>query len=242
MLSCRNPAWVALVLLVASCPAQEVLPGAKSGLASEPSQARSEPRFGTTVVIPSGLRGVIYNISPAGLGLPNFEKLEAVGTVYASSIDIPLRIFTEGFPRVTTRIEWFAIDYTGRFYIEKPGKYRFALISDDGSKLYIDGRAVIKNDGIHPPIRKDGAANLAGGIHTIRLSYFQGPGGGLALILQVSGPGETEFRIFSTNECKPPTNPEDWKFGNPDDLKTPLDRNSGRMKQVKDGLKKGSDN
>jgi hypothetical protein len=242
MLSCRNPGWVALMLSLASCPAQEVPPGAESGLASEPAQARSEARFGTTVVIPSGLRGVIYNIPPASPALPNFEKLDAVGAIYASSFDISPRNFTEGFPGVTTRVEWFAIDYTGRFYIEKPGKYRFALISDDGSKLYIDGRAVIKNDGIHPPTRKDGAANLAGGIHTIRLSYFQGPGGGIALVLGVSGPGETEFRIFSTNEFKPPTNPEDWKFGNPDDLKTPLDRNSGRMKQVKDGTKKASDN
>lgn len=189
-----------------------------------------EARFGTTVVIPSGLRGQIYHLRPGAQGLPKFEKLEPVGVIYTSGLYIPPREFTEGFPGVTNRIEWFAIDYTGRFYIDKPGKYRFALASDDGSKLYIDSRVIINNDGIHATLRVDGSVNLAGGIHTIRVSYFQGPRYALALMLGVAGPGDRELRVFNTNEFKPPANPEDWKYGSPEDLKTPTDPNAARKR------------
>ena len=198
-----------------------------------------EARFGTTVVSASGLRGLIYNLRSNAQALPKFEKLEPVGTIYTNGLNISPRDFTEGFPGVTKRIEWFAIDYTGRFYINKPGKYRFALVSDDGSKLYIDGKVLINNDGVHAPLRADGSINLAGGIHTMRVSYFQGPRFTIALMLGVSGPGETEFRVFNTNEFKPPSDPADWKYGNPDDLKTPPDDNAGR-KKLRDAVKNES--
>jgi hypothetical protein len=111
----------------------------------------------------------------------------------------------EGFPGVTTRFEWFAIDYTGRFWIDKPGRYTFTLASDDGSKLYIDDKQVIDNDGGHAIEEQTGHVKLNAGIHRIRVSYFQGPRFEVALILKVAGPGEA-LRIFSTDEFKPPPN------------------------------------
>jgi len=126
-------------------------------------------------------------------------------------LNVPLRDFTEGFPGVTKRQEWFAIDYTGRFWIEKPGLYRFALTSDDGSRLDIDGQTVVDNDGIHPIATHNGSVELAGGIHRIRVQYFQGPRLQVALVLEIAPPDE-ELRVFSTDEFKPPANPEDWKF------------------------------
>jgi hypothetical protein len=228
-------ALFALLMLPALCPAQEP--------AIEPAEG-VEAHFGTTVVMPSGLRGQIYNLKPNTIALPKFDKLEPVGTIYTNGLNIPPRDFTEGFPGVTKRVEWFAIDYTGRFYINKPGKYRFALVSDDGSKLYIDGKVVINNDGVHGPLRADGAVKLEGGIHSIRLSYFQGPRFTIALMLGVAGPEDSNFRVFNTNEFRPPTHPEDWKYGDPDDLKkTPPDPNAGRKKlsdALKDDAKKNS--
>ena len=53
---------------------------------------------------------------------------------------------------------------------------------------------------------------LAGGIHQIRVSYFQGPRFEVALVLRVAGEGE-HWRVFSTDEFKPPPNPDDWKWG-----------------------------
>lgn len=185
----------------------------------EPAPADgSLPTFGITVVDSSGLRGQIYLIRAGSQWLPNFKKLKPVGSIYTSSLNIPPRSFTEGFPGVTDRFEWFAIDYTGRFWIEKPGKYHFALLSDDGSKLYIDNKTVIDNDGVHPPKVMFGIIKLSGGIHDIRVSYFQGPRTQLALMLGVAEAGEKQFRVFNTREFRPPKNPADWKYGDPTDL------------------------
>ena len=50
------------------------------------------------------------------------------------------------------------------------------------------------------------------------MQYFQGPRLQVALILQIAGPIVTAeddvMRVFSTDEFKPPANPEDWKFPN----------------------------
>jgi len=187
------------------------------------SRAQSDDlaTFGTTVVIPGGLTGKIYFLRPNTWVLPDFERLEPVGTIYAKGLYIYPRDFREGFPGITDRVEWFALDFTGRFYIDKPGDYEFKVESDDGSKLYIDQRLVIDNDGDHPPLARSSIVNLSGGIHSIRLSYFQGPRFGLALMLSVSGPGDRRLRPFNTDNFKPPSNPDDWKYGNPKEWKEP---------------------
>jgi hypothetical protein len=166
------------------------------------------------VVVPGGLEGVVYNISRNSKAIPDLRRIKPQGKIYVSTLNIPLRDFTEGFPGVTKRQEWFAIEYTGRFWIEKPGPYRFALTSDDGSRLYIDDQTVVDNDGIHPAVTKAGSAELSGGIHTMRVQYFQGPRLQVALVLEIAGAAE-ELRVFSTDEFKPPANPEDWKFPRP---------------------------
>ena len=158
--------------------------------------------FGTTVVIPSGLHGLVYQIPRNTNRLPDFRKLKPVGSIYTSSLNVPAQDFRQGFPGVTKRFEWFAIDYTGRFWIERAGVYGFSLASDDGAKLSIDGRLVIDNDGEHPPLEKTGEADLTAGVHTVRVSYFQGRRFHVALVLQVAPPGEP-LRIFSTDELKP---------------------------------------
>ncbi len=167
--------------------------------------------FGTTVVVPGGLEGVVYHISKRSKAIPDLRKIKPRGKIYVSSLNVPLRDFTEGFPGVTKRKEWFAIEYTGRFWIQKPGLYRFELTSDDGSRLYIDDQPVVDNDGIHAVVTKSGSVELSGGIHRMRVQYFQGPRLQVALVLKVAGPGEP-LRVFSTDEFKPPANPEDWKF------------------------------
>jgi hypothetical protein len=170
--------------------------------------------FGTTVVIPSGLQGHVYHIRHNSKKIPDLRKRKPVGTIYTTELNVPLQEFSKGFPGVTNRFEWFALEYTGKFWIEKPGLYEFELLSDDGSKLYIDGQLVIDNDGQHAPLAKTEEVDLTGGIHHLRLSYFQGPRFHLALQLKVAGPGEP-LRVFSTNEFKPPPNPETWTFPAP---------------------------
>ena len=161
-------------------------------------------KFGTTVVIPAGLRGVIYRIRHNTNRLPDFAKLKPAGTIYTASLNVPPQDFRQGFPGVTKRFEWFAINYTGRFWIDRPGAYKFVLTSDDGARLYIDDQLLVDDDGLHPPLDAAGDIDLNGGIHRIRVCYFQGPRFLVALVLRVAPPGEP-LRVFSTDEFKPPT-------------------------------------
>jgi hypothetical protein len=165
--------------------------------------AQSAPAFGITVVIPSGLEGKIYHLRSGTKSLPDFSKMKPKGSIYTTTLNVPLQSFDQGFPGVTKRFEWFAIDYTGRFWVDKPGLYGFVLLSDDGSKLYIDDQVVIDNDGLHSAMEQSGEANLAPGIHRIQISYFQGPRNEVALVLHVRPPGEP-IRVFDTNDFKPP--------------------------------------
>jgi hypothetical protein len=182
------------------------LPGLCSG------QDKGTPVFGTTVVIPSGLRGLVYYMRPGEAWLPDFARLKPAGAIYTTTLDVPAQDFLLGFPGITNRNEWFAIDYSGRFWIAAPGEYQFSLMSDDGSKLYIDDRTVINNDGTHAPETVFARIKLDCGIHRIRVSYFQGPRFQVALVLSISGGGK-KWRVFSTEEFKPPPNPEDWACG-----------------------------
>jgi hypothetical protein len=181
-------------------------------LACAAAQEEPTPVFGTTVVIPSGLRGLVYYLHSNASKLPNFKKMKPAGpAIYTSSLNLPPQDFRQGFPGVTDRVEWFAIDYTGRFWITDPGTYTFSLLSDDGAKLYIDDELVIDNDGVHAPQEKMSDIELAGGLHRIRVSYFQGPKFQVALVLKVAGLGQ-ELRVFSTDEFKPPPDPGQWRF------------------------------
>jgi hypothetical protein len=179
--------------------------------AQMPTTEQPQFTFGTTVVSSTGLRGQIYFLSAGTDRLPKLEKMKPKGIIYTSTLNVPPRSFLDGFPGVTDRFEWFAIDYTGKFWIQTPGPYHFALQSDDGAKLYIDGKVVIDNDGIHGPITRTGLAELATGVHAIRVSYFQGPRESVALVLAVAAPGETQWRIFNTYKFLPPPDADDGK-------------------------------
>lgn len=190
----RNAAALVLISgLAVPCTAQD------KGVAS----------FGSTVVIPSGLRGLIYYLRPGEAWLPDFSRLRPAGAIYTTRLKVPPQDFSLGFPGITNRFEWFAIDYSGRFWIDKPGNYEFELTSDDGAKLYIDEKTLINLDGQHPPETATGDVKLDCGIHHIRVSYFQGPRYQVALLLSVRGERK-KWRLFDTDEFKPPANPEDW--------------------------------
>ena len=160
-------------------------------------------RFGTTVVVPDGLRGQIYFLHEDTEVLPNFRKMKPKGTIYTTSLNVPAQNFELGFPGVTKRVEWFAIVYTGKFWVRDAGEYYFNLMSDDGSRLWIDGKLVVNNDGIHPPRESLGRVELGQGVHRLEVAYFQGPRASVALVMKVASPGKG-WRIFQVDEFRPP--------------------------------------
>ncbi|MCX7645414.1 MAG: PA14 domain-containing protein, partial [Rhodobacteraceae bacterium] len=70
----------------------------------------------------------------------------------------------------------FAARFTGDLVVEKGGRYTFYLRSDDGSQLFIDGRQVINNDGVHNNVEKTVTLTLSAGLHDIEVRYFDRTG------------------------------------------------------------------
>ena len=68
----------------------------------------------------------------------------------------------------------FACLFEGYIEITEDGYYLFALVSDDGSKLYLNDKLIIDNDGIHPgESTRSYLAPLQKGFYPVRLEYFQ---------------------------------------------------------------------
>jgi hypothetical protein len=153
--------------------------------------------FGSLQETPRGLTGKVYFIGQETRSLPDFKLLKPVGTIYSEQLAVTPRRFDNGFPGISNRFEWFAIDYQGQFFVGESASYAFRLNSDDGSRLIIDGDIVINNDGIHAPVTRDGSIYLEKGFHNIRVQYFQGPRYQVALVLEVAVPGG-EFELFNT--------------------------------------------
>jgi len=70
----------------------------------------------------------------------------------------------------------FYVRWTGMIRIPKDGKYKFTLESDDGSRLFIDNKQVIDNNGLHAMEEKDGDAELKAGDHPIKVELFENEG------------------------------------------------------------------
>lgn len=166
--------------------------------------------FGSTEKNPFVFEGNIYYLPPGTDRLPDFNKLKPAGKIYSAILNVTPRNFSQGFPGITERFEWFAIDYRGRIYLPQNKTLTFSLLSDDGAKLIIDGKTVIDNDGIHPPIKKTGTVRLSKGFHSVEVQYFQGPRYQVALVLSLVKNGkEVPFDIrefapakFEENSCE----------------------------------------
>lgn len=142
---------------------------------------------------PSGaFRADVCLIDPAVRSLREIKSCPRVATFFTNELNVSPRRFTEGFPGVSDRMEFFAIRYTGKFQVAESGYYKFRLISDDGAILYIDGHAVVDNDGQHPPMIKAATIPLTAGQHELFVSYYQGPRETLALQLFVQREGGSE--------------------------------------------------
>jgi outer membrane protein OmpA-like peptidoglycan-associated protein len=191
---------------------QVVVPAAGDDKASTPQQPAAQPAatsdacpappagFGAKDATPASIEGKIYFLDKNTRKLPDFTGMQSQGSIYTTTWNVPRRGFKEGFPGVTDRYEWFAIDYQGSIYVSDAGLYVFRLASDDGAILYIDGQVVVDVDGLHPYGGRFGRVNLSQGDHTFRLSYFQGPAYQLGLELLVTPPDAYRAKIFNLQD------------------------------------------
>lgn len=95
----------------------------------------------------------------------------------------------------------FAVKYTGKIFVDSSDEYQFFISSDDGSALYIDGKLVLSNDGVHPESEVSGRYTLSAGVHTVELLYFE-HGGQASVSLEWEG-ASTNGREVMQFDVKP---------------------------------------
>ena len=169
--------------------------------------------FGTNAMPGHGLIGEVYVPGGTIHQMPDFDLLTPVYTFVTPNLNVPERRYTEGFPTPETQsvVEDFAIRFRGELAIDTPGRYTFGLYADDGAKLYVDGRLVVDNDGVHPARGKQGHITLTAGIYPVEIHYFQGPRQFIALQWYYQPPKEpvSEWSRSSISVTTPKWN---WRW------------------------------
>jgi hypothetical protein len=186
--------------------ARPLPPAAQTGQAEKRRKLIGDIRaFGSVAPGENSFCGDVYELPEGTSYLSSFRENDPVGSIYTSTLDVPNQDITRmgGIPGITHSSLWFGIDYYGKFYVTKPGEYRFELSSDDGSRLEIDDQLLIDLDGVHAVIGLTARTTVSAGWHSIHVPYFQGPPTSLALVLRIEPPGES-MRPFDLNEFVPP--------------------------------------
>lgn len=163
-----------------------------------------------------GLVGSVYKVKENTSSLYTRQALDALtpaAPLYMSMLDVAARSFSSGFPGVKDLFEWFQLRIgrvspsekvpNVRIFLPESTTYQFSMNSDDGSKLYIDGKLVLNNDGLHAPAtRESGELVYAAGWHDFAVDYYQGPRYQIALTLSWRSKGKANGDFDLTGSYK----------------------------------------
>ncbi|MEO0416219.1 MAG: PA14 domain-containing protein, partial [Verrucomicrobiota bacterium] len=116
--------------------------------------------------------------------LPNLESTRAksVGTVSNFTLSM------------AQRGDYYGVLYRGWIQIDRAGTYTFFTTSDDGTKLWINDKQIVNNDGTHAMRESSGKVNLPVGLHYIKVGYFEKTGGA-GIQVRYQGPGVNKQTI-----------------------------------------------
>lgn len=96
--------------------------------------------------------------------LPDFTRMKPKNVFYSDTLSLDVI-----HPR---KDDYWAARIKGSFKINHTDVYRFLIESFDGSKLFIDGKEIIDNDGMHYEILRENYLALEQGYHEFEIQYF----------------------------------------------------------------------
>ena len=99
--------------------------------------------------------------------LPDFESLTAESEDRVSKLD----------DRKLLNEKHIGLVFESDLLVSAKGTYTFYLKSDDGSRLRVGDHEIL-NDGIHPGTTVEGTFELAAGLYSVRVEWFNYEGGG----------------------------------------------------------------
>jgi hypothetical protein len=99
--------------------------------------------------------------------VPDFSRLTPLKTGITENIDL----------KFATKKDSFAVKFEGYLHITKKDMYYLWIVSDDGSKVYLNNQLFLNNDGLHAadrPVVK--LVPLTPGYYPIVIQYFERTG------------------------------------------------------------------
>ena len=119
----------------------------------------------------AGLLAEYYRTEEGTEDFPNFPADKAPDLKRVDK-DINFESTQDNWPGTEFK-EFFYIRWTGNIQIPADGKYTFYLESDDGSRLFIDGKQVLDNGGAHAMEEVGGDLELKAGQHALKVEFFE---------------------------------------------------------------------
>lgn len=158
---------------------------------------------GTLALDPSAsvaTQGASFRIGAGGGGVVstvNFGALTSVVTGTTANFNLPsmstgTALGPNALPGQVALVS-YGVEFRGKINLTTGGTVTFALASDDGSRLYIDGVSVINNDngqGVTTPVTN--TITLSAGLHDIRVLAGQGTGSAGVTLTWIPPGGSSE--------------------------------------------------
>lgn len=128
-----------------------------------------------------------------GLRGEYFPNRDLAGNPAVTRVDSTVGFdWGDGPPAPGLPADHFSVRWTGRLVPPRTGEYRLTIASDDGLRLFLDGRNVLDHWGNHGLESRKATLRLVGGrSYDLRLEYFEGDGEAVARFGWLP-PGEAE--------------------------------------------------
>ena len=141
-------------------------------------------------ILTQGLSCRLATVPVNSLAITGTTQTTVGSYTYNGTFNIPNQPTSNGInilPAVLQPLytQWYVVTCTGFMVFPDSDWHSFALTSDDGSLLAVNG-ALINNDGNHGAITVNGTRFFQQGVYAFTLQYMQATGNE-ALILQMDG-------------------------------------------------------
>jgi hypothetical protein len=155
----------------APTPVQAEAPSVAAPPEEQPPVFLAAPPIPFQHQLSPGLWGEYFDVGEDLATFPDPSSFERP-VMRRIDVDIDFARALRSFAKAEFTVSFY-VRWTGRIRIQEKGTVRFSTLSDDGSRVYIDGRQVVDNGGLHVMLEARGDVELAPGDHDLRVEFFQ---------------------------------------------------------------------
>jgi hypothetical protein len=189
----------------------------KPAPAERPTPPRRPPSGPVAAVAPAGQGAFnvnVYKLPDTVQALPEYSAFKPRQVVTTDRINLdPAK--GDNDPAGLGETDGLGLRFIGTFVVSGEGIFKWTLLSKDGSRMHIDDKTLIENDGIHEPSAKNAFIHLSEGVHTIIVDSFNAKGPPVLKLLVTPPLGQEQ--IFSMTSglagWKEPSKPYDVLWG-----------------------------